>query len=83
MLCALGKYIEKQVLPSGRTHGNPSPVRVNNRLGDGQAQARTIGVQLLARLVCPKEAVEQAGDHLRIDGRSGVDDIHGGSVQVP
>ena len=56
---------------------------MNNRLGDGQAQARTIGVQLLARLVCPKEAVEQAGDHLRIDGRSGVDDIHGGSVQVP
>ena len=56
---------------------------MNNRLGNGQAQARAVRVQLLARLVRPKEAVEQAGDHLSIDGRSGVDDIHGGSVQVP
>ena len=56
---------------------------MNNRLGDRQAQARAVRVQLLARLVRPKEAVEQAGDYLSIDGRSGVDDIHGGSVQVP
>lgn len=55
---------------------------MNDGLGDGQAKARSIRVQLLTRLVGPEEAVKQAGDHLLVDGRSIVDDVHRGSMQV-